>query len=449
MFQKFIVTAIVLILGGSAGSQDLRQYIDEGLKSNLVLQQKATGLEKSLLAIREARSLYLPTTWVEGQYTLANGGRSIDIPVGDLLNPVYKTLNQLTGENKFPQISNVSEQFLPNNFYDLRLRTTMPIVNPDLKYNKLISEEQSILQKHEVMIYKRELVKEIKSAYYNYVLSLKAISIHENALEVVKQNLRVNQSLLENGKGLPAYVSRAESEVQKVEKDLRIAFANSVNAKAYFNFLLNRPLSDSISFVDSATEDLSRIVAAVTPTSSNQREELESIKTEKEITGYAGRMYKSYRTPRLNAFLDLGSQGFDFRVNDNSLFYLGGLQVQLPMFSGRRNIYKIRQNEIDAKAVEMKLNNATQQLELAAVTSRNNFLSAYNSFKSAEKQQQAAQQYFKLIDKGYKEGVNSFLEYLDARNQFTNSQLSRNIDYYKVWIAYADYERQTASYSFQ
>ncbi|NJO25856.1 MAG: TolC family protein, partial [Bacteroidia bacterium] len=56
-------------------------------------------MENSLVALKEARSLFLPTTWFETQYTLANGGRTIDIPVGNLMNPVYKTLNQLTGTN--------------------------------------------------------------------------------------------------------------------------------------------------------------------------------------------------------------------------------------------------------------------------------------------------------------------------------------------------------------
>jgi outer membrane protein TolC len=195
------------------------QYIAEALNNNLVLQEKKVALDKSLVALKEARSFFLPTTWFETQYTLAKGGRSIDLPVGDLLNPVYKTLNQLTASNAFPTISNKAEQLLPNNFYDARIRTTMPIINPDLKMNRDIKQQQILLQQNEVDIYKRELIKEVKTAYYNYLLSEEGVRFTA-ALQTVNENLRINQSLLTNGKGLPAYVSRAESEVKRVESQL-------------------------------------------------------------------------------------------------------------------------------------------------------------------------------------------------------------------------------------
>ncbi|HYC30390.1 MAG TPA: TolC family protein, partial [Chitinophagaceae bacterium] len=71
---------------------------------------------------------------------------------------------------------------------------------------------------------------------------------------------------------------------------------------------------------------------------------------------------------------------------------------------------------------------------------------AYNNYRAAMKQQEAAGNYFKLIDRGYKEGVNSFIEFLDARNQLTTAQLQVNITKYKVFSAVAEHERQTASY---
>jgi outer membrane protein len=43
--------------------------------------------------------------------------------------------------------------------------------------------------------------------------------------------------------------------------------------------------------------------------------------------------------------------------------------------------------------------------------------------------------------------VNSFIEFLDARNQLTRSQLQTNLNRFKVLSALADTERQTATYS--
>lgn len=443
------LTTILLAMSGHLLAQDIpKQYIAQALDNNLVLKEKNLSLQKSLVALKEARSLFLPTTWFEGQYTLAQGGRSIDFPVGDLLNPVYKSLNQLTGSNSFPTISNVSEQLLPNNFYDVRLKTTMPLINPDLRINKEIKQQQTQLQQHEVDVYKRTLIKEVKLAYYNYLVAGNAVAVYRSALEIVNQNLRVHESLLKNGKGLPAYVSRAESEVKQVSTQLQNALNEQQNAKAYFNFLLNQPLTDSI-----ITEDLqldeSRLPLLSNENNVTAREELKSLDIARSINQNVIKMNRSFRTPRLNAFLDLASQGYDFKVNSKSLFYLGGLQVQIPIFAGKRNIYKIEQSTIESEAIRVNAAHVKQQLELAAFVSHNAIVNAYNNYRASLKQNEASRNYFKLIDRGFKEGVNSFIEFLDARNQLTTSQLQVTINKYKVFSALADYERQTAAYSFK
>src|SRR5215471_9192694 len=249
MIPRFSISAILVffsLINIARAQEVLKQYVDEALDNNLVLKERKISLDKSLVALKEARSLFLPTTWFEGEYTLAQGGRSIDIPIGDLLNPVYKTLNQLTATNQFHTVSNTSEQLLPNNFYDARIKTTMPIINPDIRINRDIKQQEVSLQQNEVDIYKRELVKQVKIAYYEYLLAGEGVRIYQNAVQVVNENLKINQSLLSNGKGLPAYVSRAESEVKRVESQMQTATNEQQNARAYFNFLLNKSLDDPI-----------------------------------------------------------------------------------------------------------------------------------------------------------------------------------------------------------
>ena len=84
---------------------------------------------------------------------------------------------------------------------------------------------------------------------------------------------------------------------------------------------------------------------------------------------------------------------------------------------------------------------------LLETVSRNNLSNAYSAYLSLAKQQESAQRYFNLIDRGYREGINSFLEFLDARSQLTTIELQKNIQQFKSLSALADLERQTASYS--
>jgi len=449
--RRFTISlvATILVLTIPAKAQHvLEDYIRVGLADNLVLKEKNISLEKSQIALKSARSLFLPTTYFEGQYTLANGGREINIPVGDLLNPVYQTLNQLTGSSKFPTIPNVSEQLIPNNFYDVRIKTSVPVINPDIRYNREIKQQETKLRENEIDIYKRDLIREIKQAYYTILLSNKAIGIYESALVVVNENLRTNQSMLSNGKGLPAYVSRAESEVKQVETQLLNAKNEKQKAIAWFNSLLNRPMQETVLLEDVPLSLAASKAIQEYADNINGREELKSLSIAKDINYKVLALNKSFRTPKLNAFVDIAAQDFDFKLKSNSFFYLGGLQMSIPIFSGNRNIYKIQQSELDIKSIELTEKNTRNQLELAAFNSKSNARNNYNTYQSAEKQEQSSTQYFKLIDRGYREGVNNFIEMLDARNQLTQSQLQKEVNRYKFLASLADYERQTSSYTF-
>ncbi|MBK8884572.1 MAG: TolC family protein [Bacteroidales bacterium] len=120
----------------------LEKYIETGLKNNLVLQQKNISLENAMNALKTANRLFFPSVDFEGDYQSGDGGRSISFPVGDMLNPVYRTLNQLTSSDAFPEISNMETNFFPQNFYDLKVRTSLPIINSDLIYNQTIRKQQ-------------------------------------------------------------------------------------------------------------------------------------------------------------------------------------------------------------------------------------------------------------------------------------------------------------------
>lgn len=452
MRKARILVAISLgllgIMPAAEGQETLDRYIRLGLENNLVIQGRKISLEKSMLALKEARSLFLPVSNLEAQYSLAQGGRSIQIPVGDLLNPVYQTLNQLTGTNQFPQISNAEEQLIPNNFYDLRLRTAVPVINPSLKANRQIREKQVTISANELLIYQRELVRDIKTAYYLYLMAHKAMGIYESALVVVEQNLRLNQSLLANGKGLPAYVSRAEAEVVSVRNQLQNAKNEKQKAGAYVNLLLNRSLSDSLTVEEPGMESYLTSSIDQEEDRIDNREELRNLQLARDIEGTMYTLNKAFRVPRVNAFLDLAAQDFNFKVRSSSFYYIGGLQLTMPIYAGNRNRYRVNESELSIRQAELQANQARQQIELAAFNARSNARNLYGNYKASLKQEEASARYYTLIDRGYREGVNSFIEILDARNQMTQSQLQSALNKFRFLAAMADYERQTTTFSF-
>ena len=71
------------------------EYVREGLQSNLALRAQSLEVERAEAALDAARARYFPEAGLAARYSRAEGGRSIDLPLGDTLNPAYQTLNDL------------------------------------------------------------------------------------------------------------------------------------------------------------------------------------------------------------------------------------------------------------------------------------------------------------------------------------------------------------------
>jgi outer membrane protein TolC len=183
-----------------------------------------------------------------------------------------------------------------------------------------------------------------------------------------------------------------------------------------------------------------------TSTSIEGREELYMIRTAAAINQSSLRLNKFARMPKVNAFLDLGSQASDWKVNENSKYYLVGIQFSVPLFQGFRTNIKIRQSELEIQKTQFNLTNTTKHFQMAAEIAHNDLQTTVQNYMATHEQLKSAQSYFNLIEKGYQQGVNSLIEFLDARNQLTSSQLQKNLRLYEALTASARLERETASY---
>ena len=442
---RILIQGFFLLIGlqitPSQAQQVLDTYIKEGLANNLVLQEKNASLEQSLLALKDAKSYFLPSVDFGASYTLAEGGRTIAFPIGDLLNPVYSTLNKLTASNSFPQIANVSEQLLPDNFYDTRFRTTIPLLNTDLIYQNQIRKEQVNWTNNQVEIYRASLIQDIRVAYFNFCAAHTSIEILTKSLQLVEQNLKDTRSLVENGKRLPAAVLRAESELEQVKSLLTEAKLKTDNAAQYLNFLVNRPLDQEVTFEQIPT-DINRVDQLLLEDLNAQNPELRAMQSMERIQETVLKSGKNYWIPKLSTYADLGSQGFDWNFDTQSRYLLWGLNFSVPVFQGGRNQNQIQRNMLGLQAVQRQKELVNQKLNLNLQLQRNEVKTLLAALQSAEKKLISATAYLKLVDKAFKDGSQSLLEYIDARNQYTQAALQKNISAYKLQMALAQLERQ-------
>ncbi len=442
---NFLIVAIALVGIKSASAQTiLDEYIQEGFKNNQGLQQQQIALEKSLFALKEAKALFLPQVAFSTDYFLAGGGRTVDFPAGDLLNPVYSTLNQLTNSSNFPQLENQQILLNPNNFYDAKFRTTLPLFNLEIAYNARIKREQMNMQAIELALYKRELAKDIKSAYFNYLQALEGVKIYELGLNLVRESKRINDVLFQNDKVNRTALLRAENEISKLEAQREGAQQTANSAQAYFNFLLNRNFEAAIA-VDSNYQGGSALTAP--PAGVKQREELLKLQLASNINQQLLGLSKSYWLPKLNTFIDLGSQGFEGQFDAKTRYYFFGLSLQWNLFSGGRNQYKVKQLQLDQRHLQLQSDYVENQLNLQLTTALNGYKSALFSYEAAQASLASSAKFYADVMRLYKEGQVLFIELLDAQNQWLQAKLQVNISLYNTYVKAAEIERANASFN--
>ena len=441
-----LVYAVSNARGQSTNAEGIDALIAEGFQNNIVLKQKQISFDVAMNGLENAKRMFLPTIGFNASYTDGLGGRNINLPLGDLLNPVYSQLNQLTSTQNFPQINNVETFFFPRKQYEARVRTSMPLYNTDIIHNKRIAAQQSEITATQIAIYKRELVKEIKQAYYNIQLAKEGVKIYASALELVLENERVINSLITNGKALPYQLKRTDAEKERLQALGREAKNNEENATRYLNFLLNRNLDTPIQVQAIQADWLASATSETLTSSAKQREEIKALNQVMAVNQSVLKMTKDFWIPKLSGFLDLGNQNVDLNINTKSNYYLFGLNLDMPIWSAGRNKLAIKKSELNLQNSALELKQTENALSLAAANATNSLKSAIDVYVASTKELQGAQAYYNVVNKGYKEGVNTFIELLDARNQLTQAQLQQNLNQFKVLNAQAALEREQGTY---
>lgn len=444
MKSQFTIALMLLLvcygIPRANGQEVLRGYVDSGLANNLSLQQEQLSYQQSIARLREVRSYYMPSLSFNASYTLAQGGRRIAFPLGDLINPMNATLNQLTDSEQFPtNLQNVDEQFLPNDFHDTRLEVQQAIINTDALYGIRAQKAQVSMQEATREAYEMELVRDIRNAYFQYLQAEEAVAVYDHAMEIVTELVRVNERLVANDKATIDLVYRAEMEQSEVKVQQSEAAKARNLARNYFNFLLNRELEEPIeadqAYLLSAVQKQERL-SAKADTESPGRAELRAVDFGLQASEALLDQARAYRIPDLGLGLSAGYQGFGYSFDEEQDYALLQLNLSWSLFSGFRNQAKTQQAILARERLQSQRKQLEQQISIEVKDASQSLETAYTTYEARSSAARSAGQTLRLVKRRYEEGLAILVEYLDARNQYTNAQLQEQIAFFQVHISY-------------
>ena len=225
MNLKFpIVTLILSVSTSVTGQQVLEDYVETGLASNQQYLKERLNTDIAKEESNISKSGFLPDLSFNASYIIADGGRAIGFPVGDLFNPAYSALNQLTNSNQFPtNLQNINEQLLPNDFHETKIRVVQPILNTNIYYGYKAKRSLVSLNEAKADAYKNQLGFEIRKAYYNYLKLLEQKVILDSTRVVVKELIRVNGKFVKYDVATKDVLYNAEAQLYQVDAQLATA----------------------------------------------------------------------------------------------------------------------------------------------------------------------------------------------------------------------------------
>lgn len=436
MKKYYTLLAVLTISMASFGqSQVLEAYVTEGISSNLTLQQHDFDVKKSQERLNQAKALFLPQISFDASYTRAGGGRSIDFPVGDLLNPVYSALNQMSGSEQFPTIDNVNEQFLPNDFHDTKIRLIQPLFNSDIYFASKAQERMVSVEEARKQTFVNELRYDIEAAYYTHLSAVEAVKIFEQLAEVLKELVRVNKSLVANDKATYDVIYTAEAELSQLQSEIIGAQKNVRVSQSYFNFLLNRELEAAIEIDESVKNNrfVFTLPGQLSADAFVNRQELEQVNRAIDANQYLVKLNKNNAyLPNMNLVVDAGYQGFGYSFDSNQDYWLAQVSLSWNLFKGGAKKSKIKESEYELERLNSQYEQLRDQIQLQVINAYSEYLAATESVEAARSGELSAQKSFHIIDKKYRESQVILVEFLDAHNKHRNAQLNRSIAEYNA-----------------
>ena len=432
-------------------SELLDEYMRDALRSNLSLQSQSLEVERNLALLDAARGRFLPELAFAARYTRADGGRTIDVPLGQMLNPIYSTLNDLLAAQgrtgSFPTIGDQTINFVREREQDTRLTLRQPIYAPAIPAS--IRAQRAALEASEFgrVAFARRLKRDVTVAYLDWLKATKTVDIVQSSVSLLEENLRVSDSLFRNGKVTQDQVLRARAELLAVVQQLREARNGQSQARSYLNFLRNHALGEALTpatvdrEVARAVQDLATLRAAALA----NRPELEQLDRATRAAESRVQLARADLKPTLSLGVDAGIQDERYDFGRGSNFSTISLLLNWKFFDGGTRSAQARSARAEARQAATRREETALQIQLEVQQALDQLQTTSDSIATAQARVEAASAGFRIAGRKRDEGVINQVEFIDSRNSLTNAELNLNVTLFEVLARQAELDYATAS----
>ncbi|MCM5662538.1 TolC family protein [Galbibacter mesophilus] len=276
-----------------------------------------------------------------------------------------------------------------------------------------------------------EVRKGVINAYGSVLVTQEGLTILENNLATLQDNLKETKALFENGFAEEEDVEQLQITTAQVENDLKNTRRLEGIAKEMLNLALGIPVNTEV-YLEDNLEKLAQesIGMALTETefSFENNVDYRIAKNLTEQRELEVKLEKSKALPSINGFVNYGTSAFDnefvFFDNDTPWFQSSilGVSMNIPIFSSLQRSARTQQAKIALEQSKTDFIQAQQEINLELDRAKSNFTFAIENYYTSEENLKLAE---RIEDKNlikYREGITTSFDLRQAQTQLYTAQ---------------------------
>ncbi|MDR2893951.1 MAG: TolC family protein [Alistipes sp.] len=445
--RKFLGTAaLCVLLGiGAAGAQeteqtgtlelDLAGALEIALSENPTVKVADMEVERIDYVRRETLGGHLPSLSATGQYNFS-----------------------IVKQEMAKGMSFGADMSAMGNA-DLSVPLVVPAVYAALRMNRT----QQLLAVEQARSSRIELMAGVRKAFYQVMLLERSLAVLTESEATVAATVENTRTMFEAGLASEYDLLTAQVQLSNLKPSLISTENGIVVAKQMLKMLLGLPESVDISLRGSLEDSLDGNVPGMPAVPDayglvEGNSEVRQLDHQQALVRGQIRLANAARLPTLAAYGTLSLSGQDKTmgfgvtpegemgvVSTNKWWWQkptnAGLSISVPIFSGLRNVSKVKQLRNQVAQIELQKNYLREAKALEARTAANNIMSAYQSMVANRKTVEQAEKAYSISRTRFDAGAGTMLEVNQAQLAVTQSRLNHTQAICDMLIAGAEYDR--------
>ena len=433
-FSAGIVTAV------AGQTAQLDRYIEEGLAHNPSLRQEQADYRSAEESVREATARFMPSLWLKARYTRADGGRSVTLPVGEIVQKSFAGTPLAVQFAGSPPPDPITLYIMPKTEQETKLQLVQPLFAPTVAANYRLNRHLLSVREQATLSAALALVRDIRLAFYTCLQARDATTVYSAALDRSERHRSIARKLYAAGMSSETAVARAQAAYSLSRTAYEQGRAEFTNACRALNILVERPLDslpdleppDSAAFLNllEATDSAGGFTDSL---ALSRRPEILQL----EAAATAARAYvtveKSGFAPTVAAAFEGGITGDRYDITDRSAFYTASILLDWELFSGLGRKRKVSKARAGLDKLLEQTAAARRQISFQVAKTASDFALARRTCRDGDLQVAAARKNHHTVSRQYEEGLATFNQLADAEELLTEAETAQTVARYDLF----------------